>query len=180
MPGEPQRVGELLAADVDRIRRLVDDLLEISRMDAGVQPTTLEMVNLRPFVDAVVADRFPHAEVSGGEDGIEMRIDRRRLERIVGNLLDNARLHGKGRKVEVTIDHNHELVLRVADRGPGVDPDRLDLLFERFAKAEPSRTGSGSGLGLAIARQHARQLGGDLTATLRPGGGMIFELRLPL
>ena len=72
------------------------------------------------------------------------------------------------------------LRLTVADRGPGVPPDELPHLFERFRKADPSRSRGGSGLGLAIAREHAELLGGTLDATLRDGGGLRFELRLPV
>jgi two-component system, OmpR family, sensor histidine kinase MtrB len=72
------------------------------------------------------------------------------------------------------------LRLEVADRGPGVPEDELPNLFERFHKADPSRSRGGSGLGLAIAREHAELLGGTLRADLRPGGGLRFELRLPV
>ena len=72
------------------------------------------------------------------------------------------------------------LLLTVTDRGPGVSPEELPHLFERFHKADPSRSRGGSGLGLAIAREHAELLGGTLDATLRDGGGLRFELRLPV
>ena len=70
--------------------------------------------------------------------------------------------------------------LEVADRGPGVPADELPNLFERFHKADPSRSRGGSGLGLAIAREHAELLGGTLGAGSRPGGGLRFELSLPV
>ena len=68
----------------------------------------------------------------------------------------------------------------MADRGPGVPPDRLERIFERFYKADPSRHGGSSGLGLAIAAEHAALLGGTLSATNRPDGGLRIELRLPV
>ncbi len=108
-------------------------------------------------------------------------VDRRRLERIVGNLLDNARVHAEGREVEVSAEQEPgTIVIVVADRGPGVAPADLERLFERFAVGDQSRSGSGTGLGLAIARQHATQMGGTLRGADRPGGGLTFELRIPV
>ena len=73
-----------------------------------------------------------------------------------------------------------EVVVSVADRGPGVPEDRLERIFERFYKADPSRHGGSSGLGLAIAAEHAALLGGHLTARNRSRGGLRIELRLPV
>jgi two-component system sensor histidine kinase MtrB len=112
---------------------------------------------------------------------LPVRSDRRRLERILGNLLDNAARHGGGVGVTVSLRREGEgLVAVVADCGPGVPAADLDRLFERFYKGDASRASAGSGLGLAIARGHARALGGDLVARLRPGGGLEFEARLPV
>lgn len=181
MPADGRRIGELLIKDVGRIRRLVDDLLEISSLDAGAQATHVERVDVRGFISNLLAARLPEAVLIGAGEPLEVDIDRRRLERIVGNLVDNARQHAGGAHVEVEVlAENGQLVVAVSDRGPGVEPTDLDHLFDRFSKADRSRSGAGSGLGLAIARQHARQMGGDLTASLRSSGGMLFQLRLPL
>jgi two-component system sensor histidine kinase MtrB len=180
MPGEGARIAELLVGDVDRIRRLVDDLLEISRLDAGVHETHPERIDFREFLAAVIADRLPAARLLGGTEEMPVDLDRRRVERIVGNLLDNARVHAGGREVEVSVEQEPgTFVVVVADRGAGVYPADLDRLFERFAVGDDARSGRGTGLGLAIARQHALQMGGTLQAANRPGGGLIFELRLP-
>jgi two-component system sensor histidine kinase MtrB len=180
MPGDGSRVAQLLVTDVARIRRLVDDLLEISRLDAGGHESHPEHIDLREFLAAVIADRLPAARMLGGTEGLPLEVDRRRLERIVGNILDNARVHAAGREVEVSAEHEPgAVVVVIADRGPGVDPTDLDRLFERFAVGDRARSGSGTGLGLAIARQHAVQMGGTLRAANRPEGGLIFELRLP-
>jgi two-component system sensor histidine kinase MtrB len=109
------------------------------------------------------------------------------VDRIVGNLLDNARLHAPGAPVTVSLARGPDAVtVTVADRGPGAGPTDagaapadLERLFERFAKADPARPG-GSGLGLAIARKHAELLGGSLRAVADPDGGLRFELRLPV
>jgi signal transduction histidine kinase len=106
--------------------------------------------------------------------------DPRRLERIIGNLLDNAREHAPGALVVVRLVADRDVVrIAVLDRGPGVPPDRIDRIFERFYMADPSRRG-GSGLGLAIAAEHAELLGGDLRARNREGGGLEVELVLPV
>jgi two-component system sensor histidine kinase MtrB len=181
MPGEGHRVAELLVADVDRLRHLVDDLLEISRLDAGAHETTREPVDLRAFLQAVIADRLPQARLLGGTEPLPLEVDRRRLERIVGNLLDNAKRHAPDSDVDVSAEPEHDaVVIQVADRGPGAEPADLDRLFERFSVGDRARSGSGTGLGLAIARQHAQQMGGTLEAARRPGGGLVFELRVPV
>jgi signal transduction histidine kinase len=107
----------------------------------------------------------------------------RRLERIIGNLLDNAREHAPGAPVDVEIllmPDGDEVAVAVSDAGPGVQADRLERIFERFYKADPSRHDGSSGLGLAIAAEHAALLGGRLEATNRAGGGLRIELRLPV
>jgi len=177
MPPEARRVGELLAADTARMRTLVEDLLEISRLDAGSDAGSVAEFDAGALAGAVAAARCPQAQVEPAGP-LPVRSDRRRLERILANLLDNAARHGGG---EVTVTLRREgngLVMVVADRGPGVAEPDLKRLFERFFKADASRTSAGSGLGLAIARSHARALGGDLVARRRPGGGLEFEARV--
>ena len=180
VPGEGSRVAELLVKDVTRMRRMVDDLLEISRLEAGAQETRPERIDLRGFLAAVISDRLPTARLLGGMDEMPVDVDRRRLERIIGNLLENARVHASGRGVEVSAEQETgTIVVVVSDRGSGVEPADLDRLFDRFAVGDASRSGTGSGLGLAIALQHAEQMGGTLQAAHRPDGGLTFELRLP-
>ena len=180
MPGEPGRLGELLAADTERLRSLVEDLLEISRLDAGSDAGNPAEFDATALAAAVIADRCPGAQLVAPSP-LRVGSDRRRLERILGNLLDNASRHGGGSDVTVLLRREgSDLVAMVADRGPGVPAADLDRLFDRFYKADPSRSGTGSGLGLAIARSHARAVGGDLVARPRPGGGLEFEARLPV
>lgn len=180
MPGEAARLGELLAADTGRLRTLVEDLLEVSRLDAGSDALDASEFDASALVAAVVADRCPGARLEAPET-LSVRGDRRRLERILGNLLDNAVRHGGGADVTVSLRREgDDLVMAVADRGPGVPAARLERLFERFYKGDAARSTGGSGLGLAIARGHARAVGGDLVARPRPGGGLEFEARLPV
>jgi two-component system sensor histidine kinase MtrB len=181
LPPESRRAGELLIADVGRLRTLVDELMELSRFDALAERIALEPVDLGLLVRSVVAARLRGATVDVPTDRVIVDTDPRRLEPILGNLLDNAREHAPGSPVEVTLGLTGDAyVLAVADHGPGVPADQLPHLFERFYKADPSRHGGSSGLGLAIAAEHATLLGGTLTATDRPGGGLRVELRVPV
>ena len=181
LPPESRRAGELLVADVGRMRSLVDDLMEVSRFDSRAEQIALEPIDLPRLVRTVVAARLPDAALDLPATAIVIETDPRRLERILGNLLDNAREHAPGAPVEVSLaSTGNELVLAVADHGPGVPPDRLERIFERFYKADPSRHGGSSGLGLAIAAEHAALLGGYLTAANLVSGGLRIELRLPV
>ncbi len=181
LPSESRRAGELLVADVGRLRTLVDDLMEVSRFDARAEQIALEPVDLGRLVRTVSAARLPDARLDLPDEPLIVETDRRRFERILGNLLDNAREHATGAPVEVMLTAGpDDIVLAVADRGPGVPPDGLERIFERFYKADPSRHGGSSGLGLAIAAEHAALLGGYLTAANRPDGGLRIELRLPV
>lgn len=182
LPPDARRAGELLVADVARLRSLVDDLLEVSRFDANVEQVATEPVDLGRRIRALVAARLPAASIDLPDQPVVIETDPRRVDRIVGNLLDNARLHAPGAPVALTLARiSGAVVVAVEDRGPGAGASDEDLerLFERFAKADLARPG-GSGLGLAIAREHAALLGGSLDATAVPGGGLRFVLRLPV
>jgi two-component system sensor histidine kinase MtrB len=181
LPAGTRRAGELLIGDVARLRTLVDDLMEVSRFDAEAEHFASQSVDLVRVVETVVANRLPEAQLTLPSGPVTLETDPRRLERIIGNLLDNAREHAPGSPVEVSlVAADEELTIAIEDRGPGVEPDRLDRIFERFYKADPSRHGGSSGLGLAIAAEHATLLGGELRASNRPGGGLRMELRLPV
>jgi len=181
MTPEARRAAELLVADVRRLRTLVDDLMELSRFDAQAEELSLQPVDLGRLVAAVVATRLPAAVISLPTEPMVVSSDPRRLDRILGNLLDNAREHAPGAPVEVSLTRTAEgVVVVVADRGPGVPPDALPHVFERFYTADPSRSGGSSGLGLAIAAEHAALLGGSLRARSRPGGGLVFAVTLPV
>jgi two-component system sensor histidine kinase MtrB len=180
LPRDARRPAELLVTDIRRLRDLVEDLMELSRFDAQAEAIIPQEVDLVRLVRATIASRLPSAEIRTPDPGLIVETDPRRLDRILGNLLDNARQHAPGAPVQVALDREGDGVLiEVADRGPGVPADQLERLFDRFAKVDPSRPG-GSGLGLAIAAEHAALLGGTLTARQRDGGGLSFELWLPV
>lgn len=205
---EVARLATLLAGDVGRLRRLVDDLLEISRLDAHAVEAFIEPVDLIPFLDQVVgthgwASAVSISRAEGGESTV-VRADKRLLERIIVNLLQNALQHGAppvqmevvpgvtAGSMDGAAGAGGEAFIEVivTDSGPGIPPERLPHLFDRFYKSDPSRSsGRGSGLGLAIARANARLLGGELTAEgaappgwdarSATGPGATFILSLP-
>jgi two-component system, OmpR family, sensor histidine kinase MtrB len=190
LPPDARRAGELLVADVRRLRTLIDDLMELSRFDANAEQAegaAFVPVDLGSTVRAIVASRLPTATLSLPSSPIVVEADVRRLDRIVGNILDNAREHAAESPVEVAVSVEAgsgaapaSAVVRVADRGPGVPEAALPHLFDRFYKADVSRHRGSSGLGLAIAAEHSALLGGRLVAENRDGGGLVVTLRLPV
>lgn len=181
LPPDARRAAELLVADVRRLRVLIDDLMELSRFDARAEQAELEPVDLGAAVRSIVASRLPSAELLLPGEPVVVDADVRRLDRIVGNLLDNARHHAPDSPVTILVTREgDDAVVAVADRGPGVGADALRHLFDRFYKADASRHGGSSGLGLAIAAEHAALLGGELRAENRQGGGLAVTLRLPV
>ena len=180
MPLETRRAAEMLVDDVARLRTLVEELMELSRFDANAEQVALEQVDLGRLIETVRAARSPKARFAAPERPVTIEADPRRLERILGNFLDNAKEHAADADVEIELDgRGDEVVIAVSDRGPGVPPDRLELIFDRFTKVDPSRAGGSSGLGLAIAAEHAALMGGYLQAMNREDGGLRLELVLP-
>jgi two-component system sensor histidine kinase MtrB len=180
MPEDAKRPAELLVNDVARLRDLVEDLMEISRLDAGEARVRAEPVDIGSLVATAVRSRRWDDRVSIDREDLVLTTDPRRLERIVANLIGNALEHA-GRDVSVRVGRDGlGAFVEVTDTGPGIPPDRLPHLFDRFYKADSSRAGPGSGLGLAIAVENARLLGGDLDVWSEVGRGTRFTLRLPL
>jgi two-component system sensor histidine kinase MtrB len=185
----PSRSAELLESQLDRFESLLTDLLEISRYDANAATLEAEPVDLCDVArqSADVAQQL--AERRGTK--IEFRlpaepciaeVDRRRVERILRNLLVNAVEHGENREAIVTVAADSAAVaVAVRDFGVGLSPGEEQLVFERFWRADPARarTTGGTGLGLSIALEDARLHGGWLEAWGEPGRGSVFRLTLP-
>jgi len=180
MPAESRRPAELLIADVARLRRLVEELMEISRFDAGAESVQAEEVDVAALVAATLRARGWQDRVRLDGDGLELTSDPRRLERIVANLVGNALEHGANEVSVRLASDDGRAVVEVADDGPGIAPEHLPHLFERFYKADAARSGGGTGLGLAIAQENARLLGGEIRVTSELGAGSRFTLRLPV
>ena len=177
MPLESRRPAELLVADVGRLRRLVEDLMEISRFDAGQESVHAETVELGALTASTVRARGWERRVQLEADEVELTSDPRRLERIVANLVGNAVEHGDN-DVAVRVGSDGGPFVEVSDHGPGIAREHLPHLFERFYKADAARSGGGTGLGLAIAQENARLLGGRIEVWSEPGEGTRFTLRL--
>jgi signal transduction histidine kinase len=163
---------------------MVEDLMEISRLDAGKEAVRVEPVDIGSLVRQILRARGWEARVQVRGDDVVIQTDRRRIERIVANLVGNALEHGGGNvRVTVGVDSGPDpgqVRVEVADRGSGIAPDHLQHLFDRFYKADPSRSTPGSGLGLGIAMENARLLGGDIRVQSELGVGSTFTLILPV
>ncbi|MYV75260.1 HAMP domain-containing protein [Streptomyces sp. SID1046] len=172
----------LVVSETRRLNDLVENLMEVTRFDAGTAKLVLDDVNVADQVTACIDARaWLDAVELDAERGIVARLDPRRLDVILANLIGNALKHG-GSPVRVSVTVEGEwLVIAVQDNGPGIPEEVLPHVFDRFYKASASRPKSdGSGLGLSIAMENAHIHGGDITAANVPGGGALFTLRLPV
>ncbi len=173
------------SAEVDQVERLLNDLRTLSNADAGVLALELEEVSLPALVGRVVALHRPAAEargivveVSSAPDLSTIAADPGRLEQVVANLLDNAVRHGVGvTRVHVAIRIDAAAVVEVADDGEGMDPDRADRAFDRFAGSSDR---DGTGLGLPIVRSLVERHGGTVSLTSERGRGTTVTVRLPI
>jgi len=193
MPERAQAALDLLVADVTRFQGLVEDLLEISRFDAGAIRLNLDDLLVAEFVrHAVAASSAPATPVAVTEraERVIIRGDRRRLARVMANLIDNARLHGGGDATIAITEPEGEgeplghIWITVEDHGLGVPVEERNLVFERFARgavAGRRSSSDGAGLGLSLVDEHIRMHGGRVWVEDRLDGepGARFVLELP-
>lgn len=177
LSAEGQRAVELVTADVRRLRRLVEDLLEISRLGSGREIVQRDKVWLRRLVERLVQARGWQQDVTVTGEDVELVSDRRRLERVIGNLIENALRHGGGTATVTTGNAPSEVFVEVTDAGHGVPVDEVPHLFEPFHKI--TRGDGSSGLGLTIAAEHTRLIGGRIDVESTPGSGACFRVCLP-
>ena len=179
LPGAVREPVDLLADDLRRLRALVVDLLEISRHDAG-EELQLEPVDVGELVRRA-ADGTAGRAVTRVEPGsdLEGHVDKRRLERVVANLVANAEHHGGG-CVAVTVEGDGDTArITVDDAGPGIPEAQRGRVFDRFARAGGSGE-RGVGLGLAIVQRHVAAHGGTVQVTTSDAGGARLVVVLPL
>ncbi|MGV9714247.1 MtrAB system histidine kinase MtrB [Gordonia sp. NPDC003424] len=185
-----KRSVELLDKELDRFETLLNELLEISRHDAGMAELAAERMDMAIPVDGALATVRHLAEETGTELVLDLptepviaEIDPRRVERILRNLLANAIDHGERKPVTLTMRSDGDAVaITVRDQGIGLRPGEEKLVFNRFWRSDPSRfrRSGGTGLGLAISIEDARLHQGRLEAWGEPGKGACFRLTLPL
>ena len=192
-PGEPKRLARTISQSGQHLERLLTDLLDLSRIDAGKLPITNHPIELRQFAVEtrdLWLPQFDEKRVSlriGVATGAEARIesDAGRLRQILFNLVSNAMKFTDRGQVTVTLATSPSpeglmLTMRVADTGRGITDADKARLFEAFEQSESADAFSGSGLGLAIARSLARRLGGEIILSDNPGGGCVFTVALPV
>ncbi|MFN8077285.1 MAG: HAMP domain-containing sensor histidine kinase [Kineosporiaceae bacterium] len=184
LPERSRKALDLVRAELDRFRRTLDDLLALARLDAerdqGATPHTVP-TDLATLVGHVL-DRAPSRPAVGvvGSSRPTVLVDRRHLERVVENLLENADRYGGGATAVEVEDVGGWAELRVDDAGPGVAETERERIFSRFARGPASRgSTAGTGLGLSLVREAVEQHGGTTWCTDSPGGGARFVVRLP-
>ena len=180
-----RRQLETLRVETRRLDRLVTNLLDFSRLEAGAAPQRTELVAVDELIgqalSGVDADPVP-VEVKLPREIPFVEVDSAQVERALVNLLANAqRFAPMGTPVTVTVSAgDEEVILRIANNGPAIQPHDLDQVFEPFVRLAGDDDREGSGLGLAIARSFAEANGGRVWAESPPGGGAAFGLAFPL
>jgi signal transduction histidine kinase len=196
---EYQRVLRVVQGENEHMTQLVNDLLTLARLDAGQAPLHPETLDLSEVTMEVIERLAPLAtqknvHLEAGElPEVPVQGDRSALLKVVSNLVENAVKYtpgGEGRVRVLTGREKGRAWLRVEDNGPGIAPEDLAHVFERFYRADKARrnegegegdeTSAGSGLGLAIAQGIAHAHGGEVAAQSEVGKGSTFELRMPL
>jgi two-component system phosphate regulon sensor histidine kinase PhoR len=177
-----------MAADTERMDILISEMLELSRIESGVEPLNIEVQSVRRIVQLAINQITPQAVNSGididdsGVGDVSHEVDELRITEAITNLLSNAlKASTEGSKITVTAwkESDGSLILSVRDEGEGIEASDLPHVFERFYKADQSRSSGGSGLGLAIVRHIAEAHGGSATVISVPGEGAEFRISLP-
>ncbi|MET9706473.1 HAMP domain-containing sensor histidine kinase [Streptomyces griseus] len=175
------RAVRLISAETGKLAVLVEDLMEMSRFDARAAELTTDEVDAAEAVRRTLSGRKWQDRVRAElPEGIRIRLDPRRFDVIVANLVGNALHHGAEPVTVRLSSRAGSLITEVHDSGPGIAPDALPHVFDRFYKADAARSrSSGSGLGLAITQENVRLHGGTIRAQNAPGGGALFTVELP-
>lgn len=169
------------ARDLQEMNALIDTVLEVFRAAEG-RAEPLQRTDVAALIQALLDDRAEHgAEVALLGGTAVIATEPLALRRVLGNLIDNALRYAGHVEVQLAANTPAGLRIQVLDRGPGIPPDQLDKVLEPFMRVEGSRAPAtgGTGLGLFIAHELVRRLGGSLTLSARPEGGLCAEVRLP-
>jgi len=175
---ERHELSDAVVDEGQRLSRLVENLLDVSRLESGAAEPHLESVELGDLLAAARESIGPygeHVSLSLDDDLPPLRADPTQLERAFANLLENAVVHGEGHPVLVRSRLvGPRLVVRVVDQGPGIPENLRERIFEPFYRAPGAGSGGGSGLGLAIARGFIEANGGEVEVESLPGQGSSF------
>ncbi|MFZ5814825.1 MAG: ATP-binding protein [Bacillota bacterium] len=182
------RYLKAMLAEIGRLRRLTDSLLDLSRIDAGTLQIAVEEFDLAPLAEGLVETWRPRAEGLGIQlelDCPHLRVigNMDRVEEVLANFLDNAVRHtGVGGRVRLSAAREGEMVrVSVTDTGVGIEPEHLPHIWDRFYKADPARTrhpDRGTGLGLSICKQLVELMGGEVAVRSERGTGSTFSFTL--
>ena len=189
IPASAQSLVGIAQKNTDRLVRLINDILDIQKLEAGRLHMHPQRMALRPLLQQALEQNDGYARQFGvelallpGADG-EAEVDADRFAQVMANLLSNAIKHSpQGGRVEVALEaHGDRLEVSVRDHGPGIPAEFRDRIFGRFAQADSgdSRSRGGTGLGLAITRALVQQMHGDIDFDSEPGAGATFRFRLP-
>ncbi|UKS57067.1 ATP-binding protein [Exiguobacterium acetylicum] len=179
--------ASIIYDESQRLSRLVNDLLDLARMEAGYQELRIESVEAVPFAERVIKKfkqmgRDKQVTFSVAGPNVEFDADPDQMEQVLTNLLGNALRYTENGEIKIKIDEDREnMTLSVIDSGDGIPEEDLPFVFDRFYKADKARTRgkTGTGIGLAIVANVVRAHGGDVEVDSRLGEGATFRIRLP-
>jgi signal transduction histidine kinase len=185
-PDTAQEYVGLMSAESERLARLVNNVLDFSRIEKGAKRFRMQIGDPAPVVRDVAEVLQPYLKEKGFELVLEVpdhlpacSFDKDALTQILVNLIDNAVKYGE-KEVRVEAEAVDGAVsLRVLDRGPGISPSDRERIFRPFQRGENAKSGGGSGLGLALVHHYAEAHHGTIAVGDREGGGAVFSLRLP-
>ena len=180
----------MLSAEILVFQGLIEDLIELSRSDAGANSLILEVISIAELTRQAVRSvtrrlggAEPPVEVEPELESARVLVDRRRFERIFANLMDNAQRYAGGISAIRLVMRGTYVQLNLDDAGPGISDAEHEQVFERFYRGRAAHDRSvvrGTGLGLALVREHVKSLEGDIRVTRSPEGGARFQIELPL
>jgi signal transduction histidine kinase len=186
-PAKLEKMFRTDSIQIERLVRLVDDMLDVSRIQTGKLSIAREPVDLKAMLADVLERHAMQISMTGAmidfkaEDGVVGKWDRFRLEQVFANLLTNAAKYGQGQPVLIGAGKRGKVAyFWVKDHGRGIAPDSQERVFDRFERAIPASEVSGLGLGLFIAREIVTQHGGKIALQSEPGLGSTFTVELPL
>jgi two-component system, OmpR family, sensor histidine kinase MtrB len=173
---------ELLENDVRRFERIVLDLLEIARIEAGAASVDLVALKVEPLLRSVLTHLKVDPlllDIKGDVGNRLVMVDTRRFERVIANLTDNAGHHGAGVRAIRVVEEGAKIAIHIDDAGPGVPFSERSRIFERFARGSHGRPLTGAGLGLALVTEHLRLMSGTVAVAESPEQGARFTVVLP-